>query len=107
MRWKGEERRRGRIPRCGSCPNDFLRDLVLFASLPLRTPTLKFSRSATGGLSFNVNGQAGTIVTIYSSTDLVDWSSYYSRSIVTGYSYTVGNPPGSFPRRYFKAVATE
>ena len=84
-----------------------VRDLVLFASLPLRTPTLKFSRSSTGGLSFKVTGQASTTVTIYSSTDLVNWSPYYSRSIVTGYSYTVGNPPGSFPRRYFKAVASE
>jgi hypothetical protein len=83
------------------------RNLVLVATLPLRAPTLKFSRSASGGLSFNVSGQASTNVTIYSSTDLVNWSPYYARSIVTGFSYTVGNPPGYFPRRYFKAVASE
>lgn len=83
------------------------RSLVLFATTPLRTPTLKFARSASGGLSFNVSGQAGTVVTIYSSTDLVNWSTYYSRSIVTGFSYSVGNPPGNFPKRYFKAVASD
>jgi hypothetical protein len=84
-----------------------VRDLVLVATLPLRSPTLKFSRSASGGYSFNVSGQASTNVTIYSSTDLVNWSPYYGRSIVTGFSYTVGNPPGNFPKRYFKAVASE
>lgn len=84
-----------------------VRNLVLVATMPLRTPTLKFSRSASGGLSFNVTGQASTNVTIYSSTDLVNWSPYYARSIVTGFSYTVGNPPGNYPTRYFKAVASE
>lgn len=83
------------------------RDLVLLATRPLRTPNLKFARSASGALSFNVSGQAGTVVTIYSSTDLVNWSTYYSRSIVTGFSYSVGNPPGNFPHRYFKAVASD
>ncbi len=82
-------------------------NLVLFADMPLRTPVFTFSRSSAGALSFTVKGQGGTMATIYSSTDLVTWSPYYSRAIATtGFSYSVGNPPGFFPRRYFRVGAS-
>jgi hypothetical protein len=80
--------------------------LVLHATEPLWTPKLEFSRSVSGTLVFKIKGQAGTRVKIYSSTDLKEWTSFESYPILTGYTRTIGNPPGNYTRRYFKAVST-
>jgi hypothetical protein len=83
-------------------------NLVLHATEPLWTPTMEFSRSTTGTLTFKIKGQAGTRVTIYSSTDLNTWSTFDSITVAStlGHTLTFGNPPGNYTKRYFKAVAT-
>lgn len=93
------------VPMTGSTPASM--KIILHASQPLRIPTLKFNRTAGGTMSFVVNGQGGTRVTIYSSTDMKNWTSYYSRPITTtGYSYSVTNKSDRHRKRYFKASAS-
>lgn len=87
---------------------DVVRNLTLFASEPLRMPSLAFSRPDPKTWKFTVNGQGGTVVSIYSSTDLKTWTLYSSVAIgTTGQGISSSTTGNSYvPRIYFRAAAS-
>lgn len=85
-----------------------VKNLTLFASEPLQMPSLTFTRPDPRTWKFSVKGQGGTIVRIYSSTDLVTWTPYNSYAIGTsGRSVSTSmDSHMAVPLIYFRATAT-
>jgi hypothetical protein len=83
-------------------------NLTLFASEPLQTPSLAFSRPDSRTWKFSVNGQGGTIVKIYSSTDMVTWTPYNAVAIgTTGVSISTATDSHKYVSSiYFRATAS-
>jgi hypothetical protein len=85
-----------------------VKNLTLFASEPLQTPSLIFSRPDPKIWKLSVKGQGGTIVKIYSSRDMVTWTPYNAVAIGTS-GVTLSDSSDShmyFSRIFFKASAS-
>jgi hypothetical protein len=85
-----------------------VKNLTLFASEPLQTPSLTFSRPDPKIWKLSIKGQGGTIVRIYSSKDLVTWTFYNSVAIgPTGVTLSVSTTSHIYVSRiFFRAAAS-
>jgi hypothetical protein len=84
------------------------KELILFASEPLQAPSLGFTRPDSRTWKFSVNGQGGTIVKIYSSTDMLTWTPYNTVAIgTTGVTISSSTDSHKYITRiFFKATAS-
>jgi len=85
-----------------------VKNLTLFASEPLQTPSLTFARPDSKTWQLSIKGQGGTTVKIYSSIDMVTWTPYNAVALGTT-GITLSDSTSShiyYSRIFFRATAS-